>query len=440
MVKSPRERIDTHIQFVFFTAVILLLSACSIQKAQKALLNDASLKGAHVGIAVYNESKQQWVDKYQSNHYFTPASNTKIQSCYLGMKYLKDSIPGWQFAENRDSIFLMPLGDPSFLHPDFKDQPIANLIHTTTKQIVLCLPNTPDHFEMYGKGWAWDDYADDYQPERNRLNIYGNVATIVKRKEGGVQVQPYYFVKNQQLPTTYTQWTREKLSNDFFAKPDAIRGSMQQIPFITGTNYTLAKSLLEDSLHPAHPIAIQKGWNQTTASTIKTVPTDSLLKIMMNRSDNFFAEQVLLMTSQQLLGTMDDAAIIDTILKTDFASFPQKPEWADGSGLSRFNLTTPENYIALLKKMEAEFSMERIKVVFAQGGRGTLASYYKNIPGVLYAKTGTLGNQVALSGYIITNKGTRLLFSVLVANHVSPSSSQVRHAVERYISSIMDKY
>ena len=76
---------------------------------------------------------------------------------------------------------------------------------------------------------------------------------------------------------------------------------------------------------------------------------------MMNRSDNFFAEQVLLMTSQQLLGTMNDRAIIDTILKTDFANFPQKPEWVDGSGLSRFNLTTPENYITLLQKMEIEF-------------------------------------------------------------------------------------
>lgn len=161
---------------------------------------------------------------------------------------------------------------------------------------------------------------------------------------------------------------------------------------------------------------------------------------MMNRSDNFFAEQVLLMTSQQILGKMDDAAAIDTILKTDFADFPQKPEWADGSGLSRFNLTTPENYITLLQKMEAEFPMERIKSIFAQGGKGTLSSYYKNIPGTLYAKTGTLGNQIALSGYIFTNKGTKLLFSVLVANHVSPSTYPVRHAVEEYLTAIMKEY
>jgi D-alanyl-D-alanine carboxypeptidase/D-alanyl-D-alanine-endopeptidase (penicillin-binding protein 4) len=438
MVKSFRERVVTPLYFAGIAA-LLLLSACSIQKAQKTLLTSDPLKGAHVGIAVFNESSNQWIAKYQSDHYFTPASNTKIQSCYLGMKYLKDSIPGWQFAENKDSIFLMPLGDPSFLHPDFTYQPIAALIKQTKKQVVLCLPNKADKFEAFGRGWAWDDYPEDYQPERNRLNIYGNVVTISKQKEG-IAIAPNYFTKQQVLPSKYTVWSREKLSNQFFAKPDAIKDPVQQVPFITGTNYSLAAQLIQDSLHPNFPIAIQNGWHQANAQIIKTVPTDSLLKIMMNRSDNFFAEQVLLMTSQQLLGTMDDAAAIDTILKTDFASFPQKPEWADGSGLSRFNLTTPENYITLLQKMENEFSMERIKAVFAQGGKGTLSAYYKHIPGVLYAKTGTLGNQIALSGYIITNKGTRLLFSVLVGNHVSPSTYPVRHAVEQYLTEIMRKY
>lgn len=436
MAKSFRKRVTTPILFIFIAA-LFSITAARAQSAQMTLLSTPALKGAHVGIAVYNESTQQWVDKYQSDHYFTPASNTKIQSCYLGMKYLSDSIPGWQFAENKDSLFLMPLGDPSFLHPDFAYQPVADLIKSTKKKIVLCLPNEADNFASYGRGWAWDDYPEDYQPERNRLNIYGNVLTISK-KEDGIEFAPKYFTKKQPVPSSYTVWSREKLTNQFYPKTDSLNAAVQFVPFITDHKYALAKALIEDSLHPKKTIFIQNGWNQSNARIIKTVPTDSLLKIMMNRSDNFFAEQVLLMTSQKLLGKIDDAAIIDTILKTDFAQFPQKPEWADGSGLSRFNLTTPENYIALLQQMEKEFSMERIKAVFAQGGKGTLSSYYKDIPGVLYAKTGTLGNQIALSGYIITIKGTRLLFSVLVANHVSPKSYPVRHAVEEYLTTIMN--
>jgi D-alanyl-D-alanine carboxypeptidase/D-alanyl-D-alanine-endopeptidase (penicillin-binding protein 4) len=436
MAKSLRKRINSSVLFIAFAA-LFSMTACSIQKAQRTLLTSASLKGAHVGIAVFNETTNEWIDRHQSDHYYIPASTQKLQTCYLGMKYLKDSIPGWKFAETKDSIFLMPLGDPSFMHPDFAYQPIVDLIKSTKKQIVFCLP-TNDHFSSYGMGWSWEDYAADYQPERSRLNIYGNVVTVSK-KTGGIQVSPSYFTKQQALPIAYSAWSRDQLSNQFFAKPDSVKKSAQQIPFITNEKDALAISLIEDSLHPVYPIAVQKQWNQKNAAIIKTAPTDSLLKIMMSRSDNLFAEQVLLMTSQQVLGRMDDAAIIDTLLKTDFASFPQKPVWVDGSGLSRYNLNTPENFIALLQQMEREFSMERIKSVFTHGGQGTLTGYYKNVPGVVYAKTGTLGNQIALSGYMITNKGNRLLFSVLVSNHVSPTTSPIRHAVEKYLTSIMNQ-
>jgi D-alanyl-D-alanine carboxypeptidase/D-alanyl-D-alanine-endopeptidase (penicillin-binding protein 4) len=167
---------------------------------------------------------------------------------------------------------------------------------------------------------------------------------------------------------------------------------------------------------------------------IATVPTDSLLKIMMYKSDNFYAEQVLLMTSQQLLGRMDDAALIDTVLKTDFASFPQISKWVDGSGLSRFNLTTPENYIALLKQMQTKFGEARVRNIFEKGGEGTLSAYYKNFPGEIYAKTGTLGGQIALSGFMYTPKKQKWYFSVLVANHVSKTTMPVRKAVEAYLT------
>jgi len=438
MVKSIRKRINIS---SYFTSILFcsLISACSIQKAQHHLLADTSLQGAHIGTAVYNQSNQTWVDRYQSNKYFTPASNTKILSCYVGMKYLKDSIAGWQIKETADSIFLLPMGDPTFLHPDFSYQPVADIIKNTNKQVVLCLPTTPDAFSMYGKGWAWDDYADDYQPERSRLPIYGNVVTISNIKNG-TDVQPKYFVQGQEAALKYSVWTRDFHKNHFYATGKYSKDIFQQIPFITDPTYSLTKALIEDTLHPKHPLLIQKGWDANSVSFLKTVPTDTLLKIMMNRSDNFYAEQILLMTSAQLLNKIDEAATIEAVLKNDLNLSPQSTQWADGSGLSRFNLNTPENFVALLQTMQAQFGLDRIKSIFAQGGKGTLSAYYKNIPGVIYAKTGTLGNQVALSGFIVTQKGTELIFSVLVANHVSPSSSLVRKAVEKYLTSLMHQY
>jgi len=105
MVKSIRKRITTQVKALSVASLLIMTAGCGIQKAQKTLLASPSLKGAHLGIAIYNDSKSQWVSKHQSDHYFTPASNTKILATYLGLKFLGDSLPGWSVSENTDTLF-----------------------------------------------------------------------------------------------------------------------------------------------------------------------------------------------------------------------------------------------------------------------------------------------------------------------------------------------
>ena len=159
----------------------------------------------------------------------------------------------------------------------------------------------------------------------------------------------------------------------------------------------------------------------------------------MHRSDNFFAEQTLLMVSNERLGVMNDEKIIDTLLKTDFKDLPQKPRWVDGSGLSRYNLFTPQDFVAILNKMKNEFGMERIKVILPTGNEGTISSYYKADSNYIFAKTGTLSGVVALSGFLYTKKNKLLIFSVLVNNHQA-SATAVRRAVEKFIEDVRNKY
>ncbi len=168
-------------------------------------------------------------------------------------------------------------------------------------------------------------------------------------------------------------------------------------------------------------------------------PTDSLLRPMMHRSDNFFAEQALLMVSDRRLGRMEDEKIIDTLLQSDFRDLPQPPNWADGSGLSRYNLFSPRDFVAILGKMVTEFGMTRIKDIFATGGEGTISSYYKIDRGYIYGKTGTLSGVVAFSGFLYTKKGKLLLFSTLVNNHRS-SATAVRRAIEKFLQHVRDRY
>lgn len=437
MAKGIRKGVIAPKHFILIFSCFVL-GACGIQKAQKTLLQSDALKGAHVGIAVYNDTKQTWLDQYQSDHYFTPASNTKILATYVGLKFLGDSLPGFSMAEHKDTLFLTPLGDPSFLHPDFKFQPVIDLIKNTTKQVVFNPTNANDDFGHLGNGWAWNDYGEDYQPERSRMPIYGNVVHFYQGN-GKLSIKPFTFFKDiTDISSIYQKnWTRKLVGNQFYTDGQKNTSSYFQVPFDMYFEPSLPVHLLQDTLK----IKLNLGSDYTLKQQqiLKTVPTDSLLKIMMSRSDNFFAEQVLLMGSQQLLGKIDDVAFIDTLLKTDFSQLPQKMRWADGSGLSRYNLNTPENYVSILKKMQDQFGQSRVTNIFETGGEGTLSAYYKNFPGELHAKTGSLGNQIALSGFVFTLKKQKIYFSILVSNHMSPTSAAVRKAVESYLKTVMRK-
>ncbi|MBC7687765.1 MAG: D-alanyl-D-alanine carboxypeptidase, partial [Aquabacterium sp.] len=167
--------------------------------------------------------------------------------------------------------------------------------------------------------------------------------------------------------------------------------------------------------------------------------SDSLFKPMMHRSDNFYAEQTLLMASNEYIGYMSDEKMIDTILNTALKDIPQRPKWVDGSGLSRYNLFTPQSFVYLLNKMKNEFGLQRLKNILATGGEGTLSAYYKKDAGFIFAKTGTLSNHCALSGFIITKKNKVLIFSVLVNNYQT-GPTPVRRAVEKFLTNLREKY
>jgi len=91
-----------------------------------------------------------------------------------------------------------------------------------------------------------------------------------------------------------------------------------------------------------------------------------------------------------------------------------------------------------LNKMKQEINWNRITAIFPTGNTGTLNGYYKNYVGKIYAKTGTLSNHVALSGFIKTNSGKELIFSVLVNSHQT-AASNIRRAVEAFLTDIIEK-
>ena len=422
---------------------LVLAAGCSVQKklakeAKQDILTNAGFAPAHIGISLYDPATQQYLYNYQGDKMFVPASNTKLFTCYAAMKYLGDSLIGLRYVDKGNgTIEAEGNGDPSFLHPDFTNQPVFNLLKKQ-KTILLTDENWKDN--ALGAGWAWDDYNSDYMADRTSMPIYGN---LVKFKQAGAfKAEPSYFQKPLEEAAANAKGSfsikREFGSNVFTIKPSSNKFSATDIPFYTTGNQLIIQ-LMNDTLKTKVEQVHFKIDRLPDVVKVYSQPTDSLLKIMMHRSDNFFAEQILLMVSNEKLSVMNDAMIIDTLLKADFKNLPQKPKWVDGSGLSRYNLISPQDFVWVLTQMKNEFKWERIKEILPTGGEGTLSSSYKNYAGRIYAKTGTLSNHIALSGYIKTKKGKQLIFSVLVNAHQT-NAANIRKGVEKFITAVMDKY
>jgi D-alanyl-D-alanine carboxypeptidase/D-alanyl-D-alanine-endopeptidase (penicillin-binding protein 4) len=446
--------------FGYCLLLVGFLAACSPQQylgkqARKSLLQTAPLDHAHVGISVYDPLENKYLFNYQADKYFVPASNTKIVTCYAGMKYLGDSLTGIHYIENDTALLVIPAGDPTLLHPDFLRQPVIDFLKAARKKIYI----TDQHWQSdaLGAGWSWGDYNASYMPERSPLPVYGNTLRWIQEnseQQGtGSEFEPTPFIYsipeidwkvrfNTDTARRGFYVRRHRDENTFVITQGPEKRKEQQVPFITNS-LAAAIELLADTIGKAVHIATRPADKMFSGysfpGTVYSQPTDSMLKILMHRSDNFFAEQTLLMVSNSLLQVMNDDKVIDSLLQTDFKDLPQMPRWADGSGLSRYNLFTPQDFVTILQKMRNEFGMDRIKAIFPTGGRGTLTGYYRQDSGYIYAKTGTLSGVVALSGYLVTRKNRTLIFSVLVNNH-NGSATAVRRAVEAFLVNIRNRY
>jgi serine-type D-Ala-D-Ala carboxypeptidase/endopeptidase (penicillin-binding protein 4) len=438
---------------------ICLLSSCSVNKPilkqAKYLLNDSAVNTGHIGISIYEPATGKYWYNYNADHYFIPASNTKLFSLYAGMKYLGDSLTGafystddMYFSGKTNQLRIIGNADPTFLHPDFKTHPLYDFLKSnTSKEITLCEIQPPygtaSQFKPLGRGWAWDDYNSSYMAERSFFPLYGNVVKF-KLVDGSVQTSPSFFSsRTYQIDKNITSFhiERFKETNAFFVYGDSSKNTAAEVTMKMGYDepiISVEDSLLSDTLKQKVTFAKTQLLSLKNFKRLHSQPSDSLFKPMMHRSDNFFAEQTLLMASNEFLGYMSDEKMIDTILRSSLKDVPQKPKWVDGSGLSRYNLFTPQSFVYILHKMKEEFGMERMKLLLPTGGEGTLSAYYKKESGFIYAKTGTLSNNCALSGYLITKKGKLLIFSILNNNYIT-GATPVRRAVERFLQGIREK-
>ena len=431
-------------RFVILLYSLLGIYACSpgrkiSREARSILLTDSVIARGHMGISIYDPSTGKYLYNYQADKYFIPASNTKLFTLYAGMQYLGDSLDGLNYYTSNDSTFIFPTGDPSFLHPAYEQQPVFQFLQNC-RHIVF---NSNGYDQYLGAGWSWDDYTEPFLQQKSEMPVYGNLARISLSDndlKGIPPAIPLNIKDSLLLSGKYglmlqKPWDKNEI-NVYPSTAEKIN-TEYRIPFVPGNEDVIR--FISDTLHKkiitgSASLSAEK----QAIKVIHSVPTDAVLQPMMHKSDNFLAEQTLLMVSKKKLGKFNTEAVIDYLLSNDFSDIPSKPRWVDGSGLSRYNQFTPKSFIYVMNKMNLAYGIDRMKTLFPTGGQGSLSNYFPSDSNYIFGKTGSMSNNTSLCGFLYTKKG-KLLYYALLANNFQAPITTVRRSMERFLIQLREK-
>ncbi|MFA4867451.1 MAG: D-alanyl-D-alanine carboxypeptidase [Pedobacter sp.] len=424
---------------------LIFLMSCSTERQvsknlKKVFKHSEVLKQYYVGFALYDMSAKKMLFEKHADQYFTPASNTKLFTFYAGLKMISDSIPSLRYIEEGDSLIFWGTGDPSFLQSKLKGTKAADFLRLSNKKLFYAPGRYTGHF--YGSGWQWDDYNDYYQAEINELPIMDNLVSVTSRNGKPVFFPAVFrdcFVVDSLSSKKAFTVTRDFIDNQFkYPNVSLKEGYRQQIPYKVNLPTTL--SLLSDTLNKQVTVTNRK--MPLNAKTVYNLKRDSVLKELMLPSDNFIAEQLLLVYGNQLGEELNTNKVINHVLKTYLSELPDKPIWVDGSGLSRYNLFTPRDMVKVLELIYTEINNpERLYDLLPAGGKsGTLRNTYpKTNQPFVFGKTGTLFGVHNQSGYVLTKSGKTYIFSFMNNNFVVPTT-EVRKEMARIMTYIHEKY
>lgn len=167
--------------------------------------------------------------------------------------------------------------------------------------------------------------------------------------------------------------------------------------------------------------------NATLLASVQSPPLATLIALTNTPSDNYFAETLLKDIGARLGGAGTTAAGAAVVRAEMQSAFGITPRLNDGSGLSRYDATSPDQVVTALKGLAG--NQPFVDSLAVGGETGTLQNEMNGTPaqGNCRGKTGTLSDVASLVGYCKARDGHALAFAFLANRLGNPNQG---HAIE----------
>lgn len=438
-----------------------------------SFFEDSRFQNAYWGVVVESlETGEVWYER-NAGKLFMPASNEKIPTSAAALTVLG---PDWKFTTDfrtngeitddgvlEGDLIVFGNGDPTLYERVFDDsrdvfREVAKALHDKgISRIAGKIVGDDNAFDdqHLGYGWPFDGLPIWYSAEFGPLQINENYVDLrivpPDSADGEVRVEPNlpssYFKIVNKLEVRESGWNRVSIdravgSNEIVLTGRVRAGSdpFERSPTITNPTLfyvTVLKEVLQEQWIEVDGEAIDcddiEGWDVEREGLEllhqhKSPPLSEVLKLLMKRSQNMYAETMVRVLGWHDTGTGSWRAgseVVEEQLE-QFGIEEGTYRFMDGSGLSRYNYTSPRILTEILKGMRKhEYWPVWRDIQPVAGVDGTLRSRMKGTAaeGNVRAKTGTISNVRALSGYVTTAAGEELVFSFIVNAHTASNSA-----------------
>jgi D-alanyl-D-alanine carboxypeptidase/D-alanyl-D-alanine-endopeptidase (penicillin-binding protein 4) len=181
----------------------------------------------------------------------------------------------------------------------------------------------------------------------------------------------------------------------------------------------------------------------TLLASYESKPLYEDIRVINKVSQNLHAELLLRLLGKEKGsgGSIEGGLqVIDGFLKQAGVTADEY-QLHDGSGMSRENLVTPHALVTLLSYASRQpWSAQFRDTLPVAGVDGSLAEHFRGTAaaGKVAAKTGTLTGVKSLSGYLTTEAGEPIVFSILTNNYAVPQKT-VTEAIDRVVELVVEE-
>jgi D-alanyl-D-alanine carboxypeptidase/D-alanyl-D-alanine-endopeptidase (penicillin-binding protein 4) len=414
-----------------------------------AFLADSLFPPSNLGIKIVSLTRGEQLYSLNDNMLFNPASNEKLFTSATALHTLGTTF-SFSTAVVVDSlrrlVILKGYGDPLTSTGDLDSlaRRVAPRLSNAAPWRIAVDVSFFDDLPL-GAGWTWDEEpsADGMFISPVTLNNNAISVRVLPSSKAGtpplISIDPptsYVTVENSATTVVDTPTVRLKVSRKWRERSNTItvegqirlggRPRNEQLSLWKPELYAgtvFAERLQACGIPVAGTVAIDTVTPAMVEMERYTHGIDTVLTFLNKVSDNLSAECVLKTIAAEKLGVPGSAEAGITRVHAYLSECgvdTNRIAVADGSGLSRYNLTSAATIVRLLERVYRDnrsFPLLYHALPIA-GIDGTIGSRMKGTvaAGNLRAKTGSLSGVSALSGYVCTLDGEMLAFSILMQN------------------------